>query len=241
LAFAYGPNGHFYRPQGVLPSDKKGNYKKSYYIITIIIILMQFHDFLASAAGSSVKAGVLTALASFPSKKWTGNAMAKETGYSQPAVWRALHELKAQGLSSCERSGKAEVWQFNSMHVFAPELKRLSRPRHALADSVLSLIRKEVGLSQLDYAVLFGSIARGEETPESDIDLLVAYRRDSGEGQVRKGINQVAARVTEMTGNALSPIYYSAKEFKAKRKTAFISEAMTQGIVIYQRGTTEDG
>jgi len=200
---------------------------------------MQFHDFLASAAGSKAKASIICTLACLPSKKWTGNAIAKEAGFSQPQACKVLHELARQGLVTYERNGRAEVWQFNNKHIFAPELSHICQPRQALAGTIFNLIRKKPMLSQLDCVVLYGSIARGGETAESDIDLLVVYRNDSFEKQVRADINLVAARITEMTGNALSPIYYSAKEFKTKRKTAFISEAMTQGIVIYQDGMTQ--
>ncbi len=199
---------------------------------------MQFRGFLQCVAGSKVKAGVVTTLASSPSKRWTGSQMARETGFSQPQVWKALHELEKQAIVAHERSGKAEVWRFNSRHVFAGELSRLSRPRNALAEAVAGLMGKRVGLGRLELVVLFGSVARQDESHDSDIDLLIAYRTGGDESAVKRGTSQAANELLEMTGNALAPVYYSAKELKAKRKGAFVMDALTQGTVIYQRGVT---
>lgn len=51
----------------------------------------------------------------------------------------------------------------------------LRRRVEAQRNDILAVVRRHRGRS----AVLFGSVARGEETPESDIDLLVEFDEGS--------------------------------------------------------------
>jgi predicted nucleotidyltransferase len=203
---------------------------------------VEFGGFLVSAAGSRAKARVLCALASLPSKKWTGNSIAKEAGVSQPQACKVLHELEKQGLVAYERSGRAEVWQFNDRHVFAKEIKALSRPREALVAALLALLKRKVGLSKLSLVLLFGSVARNDAESGSDIDLLVVYPKARDEERIRRGVGDASSAITALTGNSLAPIYYTEKEFDLRKNRAFEREVLTQGILIYQRGVTqEDG
>ena len=51
----------------------------------------------------------------------------------------------------------------------------------AAADSALSMFISEMQRKwgrNIEQALLFGSVARGEETPSSDIDLLIVVRED---------------------------------------------------------------
>ena len=202
---------------------------------------MQFHNALESIAGSRVKARIVSTLAAFPSRKWTGRSLALTAGFSQPRAWRVLHELSAQGVVFCERAGRSEIWTFNERHLFAQELMRFARARQTLAGIILKKVREKVGMGRIERLILFGSVARGEEKPESDMDILVVLRNAADEKAVKTGFAKVESLLAEMTGNAPRIVFYSEQAFTARRRTAFIEEAVRDGLVLYQRGAIGDG
>ena len=203
---------------------------------------MKFHNALENIAGSRAKARIIGTMAAFPSRKWTGRALALQSGFSQPRAWRVLHELSEQGIVSFERAGNSEIWAFNEMHLFAEDLKRFAGAKQALLDSLLRAVKTEVGLARLDRVILFGSVARGDELPGSDIDILVVFRLARDEQQIRAGFAKVEFKLERMTGNAPRAIFYSEREFEAKRRRdAFIMEAVRDGLIVYQRGAINDG
>jgi len=61
----------------------------------------------------------------------------------------------------------------------ASDIQRASASRpDVISEAFLAILRKHGVVS----ASLFGSIARGEERPDSDIDLLVTFGRDASYG-----------------------------------------------------------
>ena len=61
----------------------------------------------------------------------------------------------------------------------ASHIQPANRPRpDIISDAFLAILREHGVVS----ASLFGSLARGEERPDSDIDLLVSFRHDASYG-----------------------------------------------------------
>jgi predicted nucleotidyltransferase len=68
---------------------------------------------------------------------------------------------------------------------------------------LLGRLRKELGtLPKVRLAVVFGSVARGEDREGSDLDLLVAFRRDGSRAraEVRERLEGAAARRVQLVG-----------------------------------------
>lgn len=90
---------------------------------------------------------------------------------SQQTVQRCLHDLVKLGLLTVMRAGNANLYEVNETHVAIPSLRELVSP--------LNLLRRVIDEALADSprgvvaVVLFGSAARGEATPDSDIDLAV--------------------------------------------------------------------
>lgn len=83
-------------------------------------------------------------------------------------VQEALRALAHLGLVNTQTVGRAGVHTINEDHVSIPPLRALLDPMAALAHTVRVAVGDEV-----QTVILFGSIARGEAAPSSDIDLAV--------------------------------------------------------------------
>ena len=196
---------------------------------------MQYTGGLSLFAGSKVKAGLLEIIAAFPGKKWTGRALARETGFSQPQACRALHELETQDVVICERIGKAEIWKFNDRHLFAEHLKALASPKKYLCKRLLEEIRKANGLSHIVRIVLFGSIARGDGRPDSDIDIFVEIDDGRKSNMILQSLLDVSVHLLPSVGTSITPIIHSTTDVLSKRNAELQREIEKDGFTIYHR------
>jgi predicted nucleotidyltransferase len=81
---------------------------------------------------------------------------------------RTLRRAAERGLVRAARRGAREV-------VIPPSERTYVRANWSLVSRLLEALRKQPNLR---LAVLFGSVARGAQRPDSDLDLLVRFRRD---------------------------------------------------------------
>lgn len=92
--------------------------------------------------------------------------------YSLWTVQEALKMLAKLGLVETETIGRAGVHTVNEEHVAVAPLRALLDPIAALRVAVTAVTGSEVSA-----VVLFGSVGRGEATPDSDVDLAVIAPR----------------------------------------------------------------
>jgi predicted nucleotidyltransferase len=88
--------------------------------------------------------------------------------YSLWTIQEALKSLTKLGLVETQTIGRAGVHTINEEHASVAPLRTLLDPVAALRDAVSAVTDGDV-----QAVLLFGSIARGEATPDSDIDLAV--------------------------------------------------------------------
>jgi len=90
------------------------------------------------------------------------------------------------------------------------------------AKPLFDLLREAYPFSSV---VLYGSCARGEDSPESDIDLLIV-----GRGVERSDLSKYEA----MMGRRITVLVYSPSEWeeKAKRNKPFYERVLIDGVVI---------
>lgn len=88
--------------------------------------------------------------------------------YSLWSVQEALKALAWLGLAETHPIGRAGVHTINEGHACIAPLRALVDPTALLIAAIEEAIDSEV-----QAVLLFGSIARGEATPDSDIDLAV--------------------------------------------------------------------
>lgn len=91
------------------------------------------------------------------------------------------------------------------------------------------LLRGELGENLLGIR-LFGSVARGTATPESDIDILVLVQRE--DRATREAIIGTAVEINLKHDVVVSPVIMSAERYSAPlfRETYFYKSLQEEGI-----------
>ena len=120
------------------------------------------------------------------------------------SVQRALASLVAMGLVESRPVGRALVHTINEEHYAIRPLRELLDPLAKLR----SVVTQSVG-SDVQAVVLFGSVARGEATPESDIDLaVIAPPEWPDRARLEDAVHQ-------RMGNTCDVLVFTADEFAA--------------------------
>lgn len=130
------------------------------------------------AAGSHVR--VLRALLELPDGLTvSGRDIARRAGVSQPTAAEVLRALEDQGLLIVGRRPRAAYYRLNPDHVLAPMLAEIFvRESEVRADLERRVASAIAGLPDVEAAYLFGSAARGDMRPSSDIDVAVKSRHE---------------------------------------------------------------
>ncbi len=133
--------------------------------------------------------------------------LARLADLSPSALQRELGSLTAKELVLSRRDGNRVYYRANAAHPLYPELHQIVLKTAGIADELGRALETVPGIN---LAFLFGSIAAGTATSDSDADLLVV-------GSV--GLRQIAPalrRVAETLGREINPLCLTAAEWRDK-------------------------
>jgi predicted nucleotidyltransferase len=118
----------------------------------------------------------------------TGRQIHRVAGTSQQTAQRVLHDLARLGIAEVQPAGSARLYTLNRNHAAVPALRQLVQPLNLLRDAITEAVADDHG--KVQALILFGSVARGDATRDSDIDLLVIADEDwNGRGGVRRAVS----------------------------------------------------
>lgn len=152
----------------------------------------------------------------------SGREVARLVGSgSQTGVRRVLARLSLEGTVLAERRRSAVFYVANRDHLAWPAVELLAGMRREL----LRRITEQVGAwtIQPETVAVFGSFARGQGGPESDIDLLLVHDNTKNAGQASGWESQVDVLVSSVqswTGNRAQPYDIDLQELAAHVESA---------------------
>jgi uncharacterized protein len=134
--------------------------------------------------------------------------IARQVGASVGAIQRELENLSKVGLILRKSVGNQVFYQANRDMPIFPEMRGLINKTIGIFGILGSALRP---LSkQIVAAFVYGSVARKQETAQSDVDLMVV-------GKVT--LDEVLSRLSTVEkgiGRSINPTVYSVAEFKSK-------------------------
>jgi UTP:GlnB (protein PII) uridylyltransferase len=112
---------------------------------------------------------------------FSARSLSRLSEITLPAVLKALADLEAEGVVAKETAGGQFLCRINREHALVRNaLEPLFQAERAAADELFAALGAAVAAPKPLAAWVFGSVARGEERPGSDLDLfvLVAHEAD---------------------------------------------------------------
>jgi predicted nucleotidyltransferase len=140
------------------------------------------------------------------------------------SVQQALASLVGLGVVTSREVGRATVHTINEDHYAIQPLRVLLDPFAALQESV----RGTVG-SSVETVILFGSVARGEATADSDVDLVVLAAPDWD------GRSELEDVVRARLGNDCDVLVFTPEQFSRLAATGdepVVAQILTDGVVL---------
>lgn len=168
---------------------------------------------------------LLTTFLTHPEATFYQRELVDAAGTRLYTVQRALIRLEKVGLIIRTPRGNRVYYQANRRHPAFEDLKRVILKTMGLGDALRRALAPLAG--RVCFAFVYGSFACGEETAESDIDLLLV-----GDLKLREAAALLGPVGREL-GRELNPVAYPTAEFKSKAQEGhhFITEVMKGGKI----------
>lgn len=180
--------------------------------------------------GSTTKLQLLRTLFASRGRTWTGRELARVSRVSTAQTARDLDDLSDVGLVLREVKGKSYSWQVNPEHVLSGPLASLLIYEAGLKSQLLREVRQATGRAPIERAYLFGSVARGEERADSDVDLFVQVKDEAGKRRIQEAVDRIRTRVWNKFGNPVSFLVYTDIEIKRLSNPALVESIEHEGI-----------
>jgi len=184
-------------------------------------------NWLSEALSSRTKTKVVRLLSSFPTREFTGREIAGIIGVGHRAVDIALVDLVSLDIVTVRHIGRANVYTANGdsrrFRSLANLFEEEARTREALLDEIRSSI------PQVLSCVLFGSVARGEESLDSDVDLLVITDNPNG---LTDALESLRSRVAKRFSLHLAPIVLTPRQLRVRWKAPYVVSAKKDGRLV---------
>jgi predicted nucleotidyltransferase len=178
---------------------------------------------VADALFAKVQQRVLGVLFGKPGRSFYANEVIGLARSGTGAVQRELVRLEAAGLVVASRIGKQKHYQANQRSPVFAELRALVLKTSGLADVLREALTPVA--DKVRAAFVYGSIAKGQDTAASDIDLMVISERLTY-ANLFGALEDASAHL----GRKVAPTIYSPKELARRRKqdSAFVTRVLEQ-------------
>ena len=189
---------------------------------------------LASALFSTTQQRTLGLLFGQPDRRFFANELIGLTGSGSGAVQRELRRLTDSGLIIVTRVGSRKYFQANPSAPLFDELRSIVRKTSGAAEPVKAALAPLASFIQL--ALIYGSMAKGQETAFSDLDLLIVSDVLTLE-QVYVALTSAERQLSRKVSVTL----YGRQEFQSRVRTGhhFLTNVLTGGHIVLM-GSTHD-
>ena len=177
---------------------------------------------LSNALFTATQQNVLGLLYTQPDRSFYIKEILRLTGMGVATIKRELDRMRVAGILRMTKIGNQHHYQANPECPIYQELSGIIKKTSGITGSIGSALSSLSG--KIEWAFIYGSIAAGNETTESDIDLMIIG--DTGFPEVVGLLNPVQ----EILGREINPKIYDVEEWilMKARKNSFVEELMVK-------------
>lgn len=169
-----------------------------------------------------IRKGILGATFREPSRWWYLSELAESLGTSPSSLQREVEALVHSGILQTRREGRRTYYRPQEKSAIFKELRGIVRKTMgtpAEIEAALSPIS-----SRITLALIYGSVARGTDRANSDVDVMVVSDRVTLEELYRR-----LARAERRLRRRVNPRLYTTEEFRRRRaaRNPFLEKVLT--------------
>jgi len=173
---------------------------------------------------SKIRRKILTRFFADESRKFYINEMARLVGTTQGTCRRELNRLVDMGMLATSREGNLQYYQVNRQNPLYKEFSAIIRKTIGIEALLSSALNEVEGIT---FAFIFGSYAKKEFKPGSDIDIAIIGIIDEGR------LIKIVKNAEQATGREINYHIYDEDDFKKKLKTnSFLKNILQDYIIV---------
>lgn len=180
---------------------------------------------LSLILSSKVRAEIFRILFGIETKELHLREIERKTGFAIGTVRQETSKLLKIGLINKRKDGNRTYFSANRNHPIFNEIHNIVLKTSGLAD----VLRNSLDHSSIQFAFIFGSLANGTESPESDIDLFIIGTLGL------RAVSKFLKEPSNKFGREINTITMTEKEFieLKMKKDHFVSKVLdSQKIMI---------
>tara|TARA_R100001480_G_scaffold136521_1_gene133637 strand:- start:13938 stop:14561 length:624 start_codon:yes stop_codon:yes gene_type:complete len=169
---------------------------------------------------------VLGLLYGRPERSFYLNEIVRLADMGKGTIGRELDKLSRVGLVTVTRQGNQNHYQANPTNPVFSELKGIIDRTFGVVGILAAVF--EPSLPKIKFAFVYGSVAKGEENSDSDIDLMLVSDYLS-----YSEIMSLLLQAEQQLGRKINPTLYSSKEFEERiiERQTFLSRVLAQNTL----------
>lgn len=181
-------------------------------------------DIVSILFKSKIRQRILVRFFADESRRFYINEMARFVGTTQGTCRRELNKLVDMRLLMSTREGNLQFYQINKRNPLYREFKTIIQKTIGIEPHLKNTLRSVEGIV---FAFIFGSYAKKEFKPESDIDLAVI-------GDIREEmLMKILKDIEKTVGREINYHLYALTEFKEKIKaSSFVRNIIKDCIMV---------
>ena len=154
------------------------------------------------------------------------NELINLAGMGRGTIRRELDKLSDVGLITAKKQGNQIHYQANDHHPVFQELKSMVKKTFGVV-GVIQAALADI-LPEVSFAFIYGSIAKGSEGAESDVDLMIV-----ADGVSYADVMEVLSSAEEQIGRTINPTIYNQDEFRKRLNSnqSFLSRVLSQEVL----------
>jgi len=191
---------------------------------------MRFRRPLTELLGSPIRVDLLRVLSRTRGEALSGRELARRVSASPSQVNQHLWSLESQGIVRSQTIGRVHAWSLSTEHALAESLRHLFELEPAIFDQLRARLEAVLRPLPIERAILFGSVARGDERPESDIDLFVVTRGKAEKEEVADALGRASQEFTLRFGNPLSNLILTHAEVERGSNPELLASIEREGL-----------
>jgi len=180
---------------------------------------MKLHAYLEEVIGSKTAIALTRALVTHKGKVFTIRGLAETAGVSASEASLVVRQLEEAGVLRLQPVGRSFLVTLNEQsfvvqRIMKPVIRAESETISELVKLLKDCFAHTEKVAGMQSVYLFGSVVRGEERKDSDVDLLVISSDfEKASGIVSRAQEKVAAAFNKQ----LSPLIWSEAELVRKK------------------------
>lgn len=168
----------------------------------------------------------------YSKRQWSCSVVEEVTRTSHATAFRTLSSLTYYGLLKTTKVNRKDViYELVLESPLTKELRRIFEIQVNVAKTMAKSFADKIKFNGVLSVILYGSTAKGDIKPESDIDVLVIIHNYDKE--LEKKIYDFSGELSSKYNKTISPVIMTEKDLQKEKNSNFIKSVKANMKVLY--------